>query len=94
MRRITASSLPAGMSIGDGAAPDRTCINLVEGDFVIMASDGISDGSDDGKLLEFLSKTDETSPKALADAILAYSFAVYGKNDDMTVAVVKIEAEE
>ncbi|MBE6964789.1 MAG: hypothetical protein E7441_01995 [Ruminococcaceae bacterium] len=94
MRRITASSLPAGMSIGDGASPDRTCINLFEGDFVIMASDGISDGSDDGKLLEFLSKTDETSPKALADAILAYSFAVYGKNDDMTVAVVKIEAEE
>ena len=94
MRRITASSLPAGMSIGDGAAPDRTCINLCEGDFVIMTSDGISDGSDDNKLLEFLSKTDETSPKALADAILAYSFAVYGKNDDMTVAVIKIEVEE
>ena len=94
MRRITASSLPAGMSIGNGAAPDRTCINLVEGDFVIMTSDGISDGSDDGKLLEFLSKTEESSPKALADAILAYSFAVYEKNDDMTVAVIKIEAEE
>ncbi len=94
IRRITTSSLPAGMNLGSTAFPDRTCITLCEGDFVIMASDGISDGSDDDKLLEFLSKSDEVSPKALADAILAYSFAVYGKNDDMTVAVVKIECEE
>ena len=58
-----------------------------------MTSDGIADENDDTKLLEFLSRTDETSPKALADALLAYSLAVCGKNDDMTVAVVLIESE-
>lgn len=94
IRRITASSLPAGINTGGLAAPDKTAVTLLEGDFVIMTSDGITDGSDDAKLLEFLSNTDETSPKALADAILSYSLAVYGKNDDMTVAVVRIEREE
>lgn len=94
IRRITSSSLPAGMSVGKPALPDKTSITLNEGDFVIMTSDGIADGNDDAKLLEFLSCTDENSPKALADALIAYSLAVYGKNDDMTVAVVKIEREE
>ncbi|MBQ8004524.1 MAG: SpoIIE family protein phosphatase, partial [Oscillospiraceae bacterium] len=94
IRRITASSLPAGITLGNDSSPDRTSVTLCEGDFVVMMSDGISDGCDDGKLLDFLSKSDETSPKAFADAILAYSFAVYEKNDDMTVAVVKIEREE
>ena len=46
------------------------------------------------KLMDFLSKSDETSPKALADALFAYSLAVYGKKDDMTVAVVQILREE
>lgn len=94
IRRITSSSLPAGMSVGKPASPDKTSITLKEGDFIIMTSDGIADGNDDAKLLEFLSCTDENSPKALADALIAYSLAVYGKNDDMTAAVVKIEREE
>ncbi len=94
IRRITSSSLPAGMSVGRPASPDKTSITLKEGDFIIMTSDGCADGNDDAKLLEFISHTDENSPKALADALIAYSLAVYGKNDDMTAAVVKIEREE
>lgn len=94
LRRITSSSLPAGMSLNGLACPDKTSLTLYEGDFVIMTSDGISDSNDDGKLLEFLSKAEDSSPKALADAILAFSLAVYEKNDDMTVAVIKIEREE
>ncbi|MBQ2840934.1 MAG: SpoIIE family protein phosphatase [Oscillospiraceae bacterium] len=93
IRRITASSLPAGMNVGKLSVPDKTSLSLCNGDFIIMTSDGIADENDDTKLLEFLSRTDETSPKALADALLAYSLAVYGKNDDMTVAVVLIESE-
>lgn len=91
IRRITSSSLPAGMSIDCLSSPDRTTLKLISGDFVIMTSDGICDGGDDRKIIEFLSKSDETAPKALADSILAYSLALYGKNDDMTVAVVHIE---
>ncbi len=91
IRRITSSSLPAGMSIDRISSPDRTTLKLIHGDFVVMTSDGICDGGDDRKIIEFLSKSDETSPKALADSLLAYSLALYGKNDDMTVAAVHIE---
>ena len=94
LRRITASTLPAGINVGGIAAPDKTVLPLLEGDFVIMTSDGIADPDDDAKLLDFLSKSDDTSPKALADSILAFALAVCGKNDDMTVAVIKIEREE
>lgn len=91
IRRITSSSLPAGVSIKGLTSPDRTTLKLIPGDFVIMTSDGISSGGDDRKIIEFLSKSDETSPKALADSLVALSLALYGKNDDMTVAAVHIE---
>ncbi len=93
IRRITASSLPAGMSVSGSSEPDVTHYLLQPGDYVIMTSDGIADGTDDVKLLEFLSSQNPTSPKALADELLAYSLASYGKNDDMTVAVIAIENE-
>ena len=43
---------------------------------------------------EFLSKTEATSPKMLADAIVAFSLAACGKSDDMTVAVIEISENE
>ncbi|MBQ5777905.1 MAG: SpoIIE family protein phosphatase, partial [Oscillospiraceae bacterium] len=93
IRRICSSSLPAGMRLGSGCTPDTTQYILTPGDFVIMTSDGIADGTDDVKLLEFLSTQKPASAKALADELLAFSIATYGKNDDMTVAVVAIEQE-
>jgi len=94
LRRISSSSLPAGISASSYSSPDKTVLTLCEGDFVIMVSDGVSDGTDDSKLCEFLSQSDEASPKALADSLLAYSLAVSDKNDDMTVAVIQLVTEE
>ncbi len=91
IRRICASSLPAGMSLGEKCEPDVTQLTLESGDYIIMTSDGIADGSDDVKLLEFLSNVAPPSPKALADELLAFSLTHYKKNDDMTVAVILIE---
>ncbi len=93
IRRITASSLPAGFRLGSMSEPEVTPLTLEAGDFIIMTSDGIADGNDDVKLLEFLSDISCTSPKALADEILAFSLSGYKKNDDMTVAVILIENE-
>ncbi len=91
VRRICASSLPAGITLGEVCEPDVTPFTLDIGDYIIMTSDGIADGSDDVKLLEFLSSSAPASPKALADELLAFSLAHYKKNDDMTVAVIFIE---
>ncbi len=93
IRRITASSLPAGITLTGSLEPDITQHSLLPGDFVIMTSDGIADGTDDVRLLEFLVSQTPTSAKALADELLAFSLASYGKNDDMTVAVIAIESE-
>ena len=94
LRRINASSLPAGMSIGAASAPDKTTLTLLPGDFLIMTSDGICDGETEPGFPEFLSKSEATSPKMLADAIAAFSLATCGKNDDMTVAVIEISENE
>ena len=94
LRRIGASSLPAGMSIGANSSPDKTTMTLLPGDFLIMTSDGICDGETESGFPEFLSKTEATSPKMLADAIIAFSLAACGKSDDMTVAVIEISENE
>lgn len=91
--RIVSSSLPAGVSIGSLSEPDISNFTLLPGDCIIMTSDGIADGNDDIKFLEFLSEQNVKNPKAFADEILAHSIATYGKNDDMTVAVIIIEQE-
>ena len=91
IRRICASSLPAGVTLGEKYEPDITPLTLEGGDYIIMTSDGIAEGSDDVKLLDFLSNASPASPKALADELLAFSLAHYNKSDDMTVAVIRIE---
>ncbi len=94
LRRISTSSLPAGMSIGSASEPDKTTLTLLPGDYLIMTSDGICDGDEESGFPEFLSKTEAESPKMLADAIAAFSLATCGKNDDMTVAVIEISENE
>ncbi len=94
MRRITSASLPIGMNVGEVPLPDHTSLVLHEGDFVIMTSDGVADEACDDRLLEFLSASEEASPKRLADEILAFALSEYNKNDDMTVAVLHIESNE
>ncbi|MBR5543807.1 MAG: SpoIIE family protein phosphatase [Oscillospiraceae bacterium] len=92
VRRITSSSLPAGVVIDGNPSIDKTELILNEGDFIIMTSDGVCDSSDEDKLLKFISQSKEASPKALADTIVAFAAGTHGKNDDMTVAVLLIES--
>ncbi len=91
VRRITSSALPAGITTEKTVLADSTSISLIDGDFVIMASDGIADAKDDAWLCEIISKSEETSPKSLADEILAHALTKYGRADDMTVVVTRFE---
>lgn len=94
LRRICSSTLPAGVSLGAVSAHNKTTLTLLAGDYLIMTSDGFCDGQTDSAFPEFLSNTEATSPKMLADAIAAFSLATYGKNDDLTIAVIGITENE
>ena len=91
VKKISSNSLPAGLSLDGELSMTNRELTLTHGDFVIMASDGICDEADDEKLIEFISKSKETSPKALADTIVAFAAREHGGNDDMTVAVILVE---
>lgn len=91
IKRISSTSLPAGLSLDGECSISKEELTLTDGDFVIMASDGICDEGDEEKLLQFISKSKETSPKALADTIVAFAAREHAENDDMTVAVILIE---
>ncbi len=91
VRRITSSTLPTGITTGAPTPPDSTTVPLIDGDFIITASDGVADINDDAWLMKFLSESEETNPKSLADEILAHALTKYGRADDMTVIVTLFE---
>ncbi len=91
VKRISSASLPAGLSLDGECSISKEELTLTGGDFVIITSDGICDECDEEKLMQFISKSKETSPKALADTIVAFATREHGEDDDMTVAVVLIE---
>ncbi len=91
VRRITSSSLPAGIATDGAPFTESTALSLVDGDFIIMASDGVADIKDDIWLTEIISNAEENSPKGLADRLLAHALTKYGRADDMTVIVTRFE---
>ncbi len=89
IRRISGSSLPAGLSMGGRNAPDRFPIRLSPGDCVLMVSDGVSGTGDDNWLRERFAQFTGDSPKDLAAQLITYS--PQGATDDRTVLVVRVE---
>ncbi len=89
---IYASSLPAGLV--HAISPDYDMRYMKAGDYLVMASDGVTDILDtpDGNEIFALSKDFSGSPKMLADMILsaALSHTDGVAYDDLTVAVCKI----
>ncbi len=91
VRRITSSTLPTGITTGAPTSPDSTIVSLIDGDFVVIASDGVADVNDDAWLMKLLSESEEINPKSLADELLAHALTKYGRADDMTVIVTLFE---
>ena len=64
--------------------------DLVDGDMLIMLSDGVCEGGDESLwLVELLNEAERYSPKELADKIVDMSKR-NGRGDDISAAVVKI----
>jgi len=88
VRKLTGTSLPAGLDGGEQVRPDKTPLKLEPGDCVLMVSDGIVGAGDDLWLRERLAQFDGRSPKELAASLITQS--PEGATDDRTALAVKI----
>ncbi|MCD7927406.1 MAG: SpoIIE family protein phosphatase, partial [Oscillospiraceae bacterium] len=87
--RITGSSLPAGLSTGEGSGPDVSRLRLEAGDSVLMISDGVAAPEEDGWVKTALAAYDGTDPKTLAAGLMDHS--AHGPTDDRTAVVLTIQ---
>ena len=89
VQRLSGKSLPAGLAEGDSAALDRFTLRLSPGDCVLMASDGVASGGEDGWLRECLAQFDGASPKDLARELVTRDRT--DATDDRTALVVRLD---
>lgn len=90
IRRIKGESLAAGLSTGDGTAPDLVRMRLRPGTTAVIASDGVIADTDDEWLKTILQREYEDM-KTLARITLKEAEKIYGAQDDMTVVTVRVE---
>lgn len=88
VKRLTGSSLPAGLEFGQESRPDVRAFQLSREDMAVMVSDGVSDGEEDDWLWQMVRDFRGNSPKELATQILEGST---GGRDDRTVIVLQIK---
>lgn len=84
--RMTGSALPAGLELDRENKPDHSRFRLSAGDFVVLLSDGVTDGEGDAELRNAFAAFHGESPRELARTILAMGSG----SDDRTVIVVRI----
>lgn len=90
VHRIKGETLAAGLSLGEGRAPDIVRMRLKPGCTAIIASDGVIADAQDEWVRALLNRGFEDM-KALARSTLKEAEKHYGANDDMTVVTVRVE---
>ena len=89
--RIRSESAPIGLMSGVDA--ERMRVEIKDGDYVIMLSDGVSSTPEDAPwLIELLAEEPKRNLKEYAECILAEAVKSSRTGDDMTVVVVKIDS--
>lgn len=86
--RVTGTTLPAGLELDKESKPDVTRFRLGAEDFVLMVTDGITDGDEDAWLRQMLGQYHGESPRELAQGVLASPGA--GREDDRTVVALRL----
>lgn len=94
VERLVGSALPAGLVPQPDGEPDVFPLELQAGDCLVMVSDGVSAGREDGWLQQALEQFDGLSPQELAQQLLADSRDQAGGADDRTVIVLKIDVRD
>lgn len=91
IKRIKGESFPPGLSGKCDASPDTVRMRLKPGSTAIIASDGVLGDKNDKWLREVMDSASDDM-KLLARDTLREAEKLYGKNDDMTVLAVRVEA--
>ncbi len=87
--RIKSQTAPIGLM--SGIDTERIKVEIKEGDFVIMLSDGIAESAEDAPwLIELIANSNVKTPELLATEILGAAKKNNKNHDDMSVAVIKI----
>lgn len=89
VRQLSGRSLPAGLAEGESSALDRFALRLAPGDCVLMISDGVCPGPEDGWLRERLAGFDGESPKDLARELVTQD--PKDATDDRTALVIRLD---
>ena len=90
IRRVRGETLAAGLSAGEGTAPDVVRMRLKPGCTAVIATDGVLADAEDEWLKNLLLQGFEDM-KSLARAVLKQAEELYGALDDMTVVTVRVE---
>ncbi|NLF35270.1 MAG: SpoIIE family protein phosphatase, partial [Clostridiales bacterium] len=88
--RVSGSAFPAGLTTGDSVTPDMARLSLAAGDWVVLVSDGITSGEEDGWVRELIASFDGDSPKELARVLVQGSEGKQCANDDCTAMAVRL----
>lgn len=86
--RLTGQSFPAGLS-AQGSTADVIHLKLSAGDWLIMASDGVT-GGEDSWIIDALQNWEGGSPRQLAQDLLEGAAQRQLVKDDRTVVVLKV----
>lgn len=89
--RIKSQTAPLGLM--KAIDTERIRVEVQEGDYVIMLSDGISQTIEDAPwLIELIANTTPTSPAQLGTMILEEAKRRFASEDDMSVSVINIKS--
>lgn len=91
LRCAAGASLPSGLAAGPEARPHAHSFQGQAGDWIILLSDGVLCGRNDGWLRTLLETADPADPQQLADAILSVSQRETDREDDSTVLTLYLE---
>ena len=89
--RITGTTLPAGLDSSGAGGPDVSRVRLNPGDLLMMVSDGVADGEEDGWLRTRMAEFKGEKPKELALTVIGESEQTGGGTDDRTVVVLRLD---
>ncbi len=91
--RVAARTIPIGIT--EHIKAEKIKFRLREGDIVVMVSDGVVEGPEEGRLVvEALCRRTTSDPFDIAAALLSEAKTKYNCRDDMTVAVMTVGAAQ
>ena len=88
---VKAFLMPAGLVTGEAARPDSHSLRGEPGDWLLLVTDGILCGREDGWLQELLLGYQGTAPEELAGKVLAAAQDLQEGEDDATVIALRLD---